>query len=157
MGPRETMSLLDFVKTREGCEHRRRDGTVIAYWDPFGKCFTIGYGSTGPHVTPGLVWTQAQCEADLSRRLDQARAQLLALSPDVEWPEGAQDALTDFVYNVGAGHYRTSQVRQHVEEGDWDGVRAHLLDWESAGGKRLAGLVARREGEAAMIESPLVA
>ena len=146
-----SLALLAFVKAREGCARRLRDGRVIAYWDPYGKCLTIGYGSTGPHVTAGLIWTQEECDADLARRFDQARMQLQALSPHVVWPTGAEDALTDFVYNAGAGHYRESEVRKCAEAGDWPGVRAHLLDWEFAGGKRLAGLVTRREGEAAMI------
>jgi lysozyme len=78
---------------------------------------------------------------------------LLATSPGVAWPDGAQDSLTDFVYNEGIGNYRGSTVRKCVEAGDWAGVKAHLLDWEFAGGKRLGGLVTRREGEAAMIQS----
>lgn len=148
------LTLLAFVKAREGCARRLRDGRVMAYWDPYGKCLTIGYGSTGPHVTAGLTWTQAQCDADLARRLAEACGQLHALSPHVDWPPGAEDAMTDFIYNEGAGRYRGSEVRKCVEAADWAGVRAHLLDWEFAGGKRLAGLVTRREGEVAMLDAP---
>lgn len=151
------MTLLDFVKAREGCEKDNGDGTFTAYWDADGKVWTIGYGTTGPDVFGGVTWTQAQCDAALQRKLDEARRQLLSLSSGVPWPDGAQDALTDFIYNEGAGHYAGSTVRKCVEAGDWAGVRTHLLDWEFAGGKRLAGLVTRREGEAAMIGAPPVA
>jgi len=150
------MTLVDFVKAREGCETARGDGTFAAYWDTAGKVWTIGYGTTGPDIIAGLVWTQAQCDAALLAKLNSARAQLLALSPAVNWPDGAQDALTDFVYNEGSGRYQGSTVRKCVEVGDWAGVRQHLLDWEFAGGKRLGGLVTRREGEAAMIQTPAV-
>ncbi len=142
------MNLVDFVKAREGCEHDNGDGTFSAYWDSSGNVWTIGYGDTGPAVFCGVVWTQAQCDAALIVRLNAARAQLLALSPGVTWPDGSQDSLTDFVYNEGAGNYAGSTVRKCVEAGDWAGVKAHLLDWEFAGGKRLGGLVTRREGEA---------
>jgi lysozyme len=76
------------------------------------------------------------------------------LSPGVTWPPGAEDALTDFVYNEGSGNYANSTVRKCVGAGDWEGVKAHLLDWEYAGGVRLGGLVTRREDEAAMIQVP---
>lgn len=141
------MTLVDFVKLREGC-------SLTAYWDAAGGVWTIGYGDTGPTIVQGLVWSQAQCDAALAARLARARQELLALTPSsVAWPDGAQDALTDFVYNEGSGNYEHSTVRKCVDVGDWDGVRRHLLDWEFAGGKRLGGLVTRREGEAAMIGS----
>jgi lysozyme len=136
--------LADFVKLREGC-------SLVAYFDPDGKVWTIGYGDTGPDIVAGLVWTQAQCDAALAAKLDTARRELLALSPGIAWPAGAEDSLTDFVYNEGSGNYGRSTVRACVQAGDWAGVKAHLLDWEFAGGKRLGGLVTRREGEAAMI------
>jgi lysozyme len=146
------MALIDFVKLREGRATDNHDGTVTAYWDVAGQVYTIGYGTTGPDIVQGLVWTYAQCDAALLAKLTQARQELLALTPSsVVWPAGAQDALTDFVYNEGSGNYQGSTVRKCVDNGDWDGVRRHLLDWEFAGGKRLGGLVTRREGEAAMI------
>lgn len=147
------MNLIDFVKAREGRATDNHDGTVTAYLDTNAKppVPTIGYGTTGPEIVLGLIWTYAQCDAALAVKLDRARAQLLALSPSVTWPAGAQDALTDFVYNEGSGNYQHSTVRKCVEAGDWAGVRAHLLDWEFAGGKRLGGLVTRRVDETAMI------
>jgi lysozyme len=150
------LSLIDFVRAREGYEKDNGDGTYSAYLDTNAKppVWTIGPGITGPNVFAGVTWTRDQCEAALVGKLATARAQLLALSPNVAWPDGAQDALTDFVYNEGSGNYKGSHVRKCVEAGDWAGVRAHLLDWEFAGGKRLGGLVTRREGEAAMIGAP---
>ena len=150
------MSLTDFVMAREGCAHVNDDGSVSAYWDANGKVWTIGYGTTGPGIEQGTTWSKARCVQQLQSRLDAARAQLVALSPHVNWPPGAEDALTDFVYNEGSGNYAGSTVRKCVQAGDWAGVKAHLLDWEYAGGKKLGGLVTRREGEAAMIGAPLV-
>ena len=148
----EPQPLLDFVAAREGCEHDNGDGTFTAYWDSAGAVWTIGFGDTGPDIISGTTWSQSQCTAALAFKLDRARAQLLVLSPAVDWPPGAEDSLTDFVYNEGSGNYEHSTVRKCVEAGDWAGVKTHLLDWEYAGGKRLGGLVTRREGEAAMIQ-----
>lgn len=146
-------SLLAFVKAREGCVKSRGDGTFEAVLDTNANppVWNIGYGTTGPTILPGLVWTQEQCDAALVARLNLAQGRLLVLSPNVQWPPGAEDSLTDFIYNEGSGNYTGSTVRKCVASGDWAGVKAHLLDWEFAGGKRLGGLVTRREGEAAMI------
>ena len=149
-------SLLAFVKAREGCVKDNGDGTFSAVLDTNANppVWNIGYGTTGAGIGPGLVWTQAQCDAALAGRLNLAQGQLLVLSPNIAWPPGAEDSLTDFIYNEGSGNYAGSTVRKCVVSGDWAGVKAHLLDWEFAGGKRLGGLVTRREGEAAMIGSP---
>ena len=149
------MSLVDFVKVREGCQHDNGDGTFTAYWDAAGKVWTIGYGTTGQDIIPGVVWTQAQCDAALLTKLTRARQELLAMTPpSVIWPDGAQDALTDFVYNEGSGNYQGNRrCAKCVDNNDWDGVKHHLLDWEFAGGVKLGGLVTRREGEADMIQS----
>lgn len=147
------MNLVDFVKAREGCATDNHDGTVTAYWDAAGKVWTIGWGTTGSEVSQGTTWSIARCEAALEAKLDRARVQLIALSPGVIWTMGEQDALTDFVYNEGSGNYRSSTVRKCVLAGDWMGVKAHLLDWEFAGGKRLGGLITRREDEATMIDN----
>jgi lysozyme len=136
-------ALLPFVKAREGCK-------LTAYWDSYGNVWTIGYGCTGPDIVEGLVWTQDQADAALVAKLDQANAQLLAISPG-PYIDAAEDALTDFVYNEGSGHYRGSTLRTRVDAQDWASVKSELLKWEFANGKKLAGLVNRREGEAAMV------
>jgi lysozyme len=149
-------TLLAFVKAREGCVKDNGDGTFSAVLDTNANppIWNIGYGTTGYPVGPSTLWTQAQCDAALVTRLTAAQAQLLALSPNVAWPPGAEDSLTDFIYNEGSGNYQGSTVRKCVAAGDWAEVKTHLLDWEFAGGKRLGGLVTRREGEAAMIGGP---
>ena len=145
------VNLLDFVKQREGRARDLRNGTCIAYWDAAGGVWTIGYGTTGWNVKPGTIWTYAQCESALESKLADARRELLSVCRGVTWPDGAQDALTDFVYNVGIGNFQHSKLHACVMAHDWDGVRRHLTDWEYAGGKKLGGLVVRREAEIAMI------
>ena len=47
------------IKPFEGLARKRLDGLIEAYPDPGsgGAPWTIGYGSTGPDITPHTVWT----------------------------------------------------------------------------------------------------
>jgi lysozyme len=146
------MSAVDIARRFEGCERDNGDGTYSSYWDFYGKVWTIGFGTTGAHVTAGLVWTYAQCEEALETRMAEARAELLAISPKVAWVPGAQDALTDFVYNEGIGRYKGSTVRAAAERGDWATVKLRLLDWDEAAGTIMPGLLKRRKAEADLIQ-----
>ena len=87
----------------------------------------------------------------------------LLLGRDVAWAEeavndlvrpalaqGQFDCLVLFVFNVGRAAFGASHVRTRVNEGKFDAVPAELRKWINAGGKRLAGLVKRREAEIAL-------
>ena len=52
------------IKPFEGLAKRLPDGTVTSYPDPGtkGHPWTIGYGSTGPDIQPGTIWTIKKCE-----------------------------------------------------------------------------------------------
>jgi lysozyme len=76
-----------------------------AYPDPDtgAEPWTIGYGCTGPDVRPGVVWTRAEAEAALRRRIDLLQRQLDQLLP--WWREvndARQDVLVNMAYNLGA-------------------------------------------------------
>ena len=73
------------VQTFEGCAEKRADGRFQAYPDPGsgGDPWTIGWGSTGPDVKPGTVWTQAQCDERLLRDLTAFGAKVWALVRDM--------------------------------------------------------------------------
>lgn len=59
-------------------------------------------------------------------------------------------AITDFAYNLGVARYRASTLRKRVDAGDIDGCVAELRKWVYGGGKKLRGLVLRREDEIAL-------
>jgi lysozyme len=64
--------------------------------------WTIGYGCTGADIRPGLVWTKAEADAALTRRIDQVQGQLESLLPwwrEVNDPR--QDVLVNMAYNLG--------------------------------------------------------
>lgn len=148
------LTAIDIAKQFEGCAERQPDGTLKAYWDPLGKCWTIGWGTTGPEIVEGLVWTQAQADEALQARLNEAQAELLQFSPGPLAP-GAEAALTDFIYNEGAGRYEHSTLRTYVDQQLWTAVKLAILQWDIGGGKVEPGLLRRRKAEADLISVSL--
>lgn len=136
------MSAEDLVKEFEGCK-------LVGYPDIKGVP-TIGWGHTGPEVYIGLVWSQAQADEALVHDMAEAALLLQRYSPG-PFAIGALDALTDFVFNEGSGHYRTSTLMTYVNVQNWSAVKAELLKWDYAGAQVVEGLEKRREAEAALI------
>lgn len=61
--------------------------------------------------------------------------------------DGQFDALVSFTFNLGAGALQRSTLRRKVNREEHDDVPAEFMKWVWAGGKRLQGLVRRREAE----------
>ena len=137
---------LALVKQFEGCR-------LKAYPDPAtnGDPWTIGYGSTGPHVHPGLTITQAEADALLAKDLARFEAGVEQVAP------GATDnqfaALVAFAFNLGLGALSGSTLLKKHKAGDYAGAQAEFGKWVKAGGKVLPGLVKRRAAEAALYGS----
>lgn len=56
-------------------------------------------------------------------------------------------AITDYVYNLGIGRLQTSTLRIKINQEMWDEVPFQLSRWVYGGGKKLKGLVLRRQAE----------
>lgn len=117
---------------------------------------TIGYGFTyyrdGTPVTlmdPGMTLEAAE---ELLLHLITVKYMPAAqtLVPTADTP-GRIAALTDFVYNLGAGALRASTLRQRALAGLWEEIPAQLARWTRGDGKVLPGLVRRRAAEAAYV------
>ena len=63
---------------------------------------------------------------------------------------GQFDALVSFAFNVGAGGLQRSMLHRKVNREEHALVPAELLKWVWAGGRKLKGLVRRREAEAVL-------
>lgn len=137
------MNAEGLARQFEGCR-------LTAYQDIAGV-WTIGYGHTGKEVHRGVVWTQEQADDALKHDLLCAETLLLTYSPNVAQMPGAFDALTDFVFNLGVGNYRTSTLCKYVNAGSWEAVKKELLIWDHSNGRVVNGLLARRTAEAAII------
>lgn len=138
-------ACLALTKASEGCVLR-------AYPDPGsgGDPFTVGWGATGPDVKRGTVWTQKQADDRLVADLTRAGASVTALVDGHPTTQGQFDAMTDFVFNVGAGALRSSKLLAKHLAGDFDGAAAEFGRWTYASGKQLPGLIKRRAAEAAL-------
>lgn len=138
------------IQRFEGCAKKRADGTFEAYPDPGtgGDPWTIGWGATGKSIGPGTIWTQAQCDARLEADLARYSADVGRAIGDAPTSQQQFDALVSFHYNTGA-IARATLTKLH-KAGDHAGAAAEFGKWVHAGGRRLAGLVRRREAEAAL-------
>ncbi len=61
--------------------------------------------------------------------------------------DGQFDALVSFTFNLGSGALQRSTLRRKVNREEHDEVPPQFLRWVWAGGRRLRGLVKRREEE----------
>ena len=92
------------IQQFEGCARRRSDGRFDAYPDPGtgGDPWTIGWGSTGPGVVPGLIWAQAECDERFARDLDRFVCGVERAIGAAPTRQNQFDALVSFHYNTGA-------------------------------------------------------
>jgi GH24 family phage-related lysozyme (muramidase) len=128
------------IRLAEGCK-------LQSYWDPYGKCWTIGFGRAHG-VTQGQTITYDQAVAFLAEDC----AAILPLVSGRPLVEAAM--LVSFGYNCGVGALRRvlSGDISVAHEEFW-AVDQNLVFGESSGGRILTGLQARRELEAALIEA----
>lgn len=139
---------LALTKQFEGLE-------LKAYQDSVGV-WTIGYGHTGADVKPGLTITEEQAS--------------VLLAADVAWAvtcvnksvksainQNQFDAMVDFVFNLGCAAFGQSTLLRMVNAGDFVGAAGQFLRWNKAGGKVLAGLTKRRQGEMALFQKVILA
>lgn len=138
------------IKQFEGCAKKQPDGSFVAYPDPGsgGDPWTIGWGTTGADVKPGLVWTQQQCDARLDADLTTFAAKVSAAIGTAPTSQHQFDALVSFAYNVGVANLQSSTLLRLHKAGDFAGAAAQFGRWNKAAGRVLPGLVKRRAAEA---------
>lgn len=89
--------------------------------------------------------TQEQAEQWLTEDLQPAIVDANQLCPGLNAYQLA--ALASFVYNLGAGRLKASTLRRRINAKQWDEVPREFRKWVYGGGKKLPGLVARRDDE----------
>jgi lysozyme len=147
---------LALIKSFEGCAKKLPDGRFTAYPDPGsgGDPWTIGWGSTGPGIHKGTIWTQAECDARLDADAQAFAAKVDRLLGDTPTTPGQFSAMTAFAYNVGIGNFGTSTLLKMHRAGNYAGAARQFGLWTRAAGRVLPGLVKRRAAEAALYELP---
>ena len=138
------------IKSFEGCAKKRADGMVEAYPDPGsgGDPWTIGWGSTGPDIKRGTVWTQAQCDEQFTQHVARFADGIARNLGGAATTQHQFDAMVSLHYNTGA-LLASTLFRLH-KAGDHAGAQAQFARWNKASGKVMAGLVRRRAAEAAL-------
>lgn len=116
---------------------------------------TVGYGHVVLDGEPErLAGGIDEDEAEDLLRLDAGIAERAVLRLiAVPLTDGQFDALVSFVFNVGAGGLQRSTLRRKVNRDEHSAVPAEFMKWIWAGGRKLKGLVRRREAEARIYAS----
>ncbi len=117
---------------------------------------TIGYGHVVlDHEDFSGGVTEAEGENLLRQDVTVAEQAVLRLI-NVPLTDGQFDALVSFTYNLGSGALQRSSLRRVVNRNHHTDVPRQLRRWVYAGGKRLKGLVWRREAEARLYDGIIV-
>ena len=136
--------LLEKLMEMEGCK-------LAAYRDAAGVP-TIGYGHTAG-VRMGDRISQQQAKALLRQDAEAVMRQVRAL--DVARTEAQLEALTSFAFNLGIARLRSSTLLKVIRQGgSKQAIQREFKRWVYAGGRKLSGLVKRREWEASHFFAP---
>jgi lysozyme len=152
LGRRVSKAAVDLLHEFESCR-------LTAYPDPGsadGRPWTIGWGSTGAGIGPGVVWTQEQADARFLSDLAKFEDGVTRLIGSAPTSQGQFDALVCIAYNIGLdedadtiaeGLGDSTLLRKH-KAGDFEGAAEAFRSWRFNDGRELRGLVRRRAAEA---------
>lgn len=144
-----------FIEPFEGYARRLPDGRCQAYPDPAtkGPPWTIGFGTTGPDVRPGVVWSRAYAEQRCDSHLIEFSLGLIEQSPTlVDASPQRFAAVLSFAYNCGLRNYRISTLKRRIDQGNWAEASREILKWNKAAGRVLPGLTRRRKAESELLK-----
>jgi len=116
---------------------------------------TIGYGATYYEDGTRVTLLDAPITRERAIALLQWMVRtvylptVMRLCPGIDNPNRLA-ALIDFTFNLGGNALKNSSLRRKVNAGMWIAVPTELRKWVMAAGKRLRGLVIRREAEATL-------
>ena len=140
-----SQKIKQLMKGWEGCK-------LTAYRCPAGV-LTIGYGHTGPDVTPGKRITQEEADRLFDTDVRKFAAKVAPLFAGVTLNNNQFDALVSLSYNIGSLSVKAPTLLRKVKGNPNDpSIRAEFLKHVNArvNGvlKQLPGLVKRRTAEA---------
>lgn len=140
---------INLIKSFEGC-------SLKPYLCPAGLP-TIGWGHLiKPKEAAKFAAGITQEQADTLLLLDLAITEQ-AVDRLINVPlNGNQfDSLVSFIFNLGAQRLQAGTLRQKLNRGDYEGAAAEFSKWIWGGGKKLPGLIRRREAERALFCTPM--
>lgn len=132
---------------------KRHEGLRLKAYTCSAGVWTIGYGHTGPDVTPDLLITKEHADRLLAE--DVADAEKGVFTRLKTPPTQNQfDAMVSLAFNIGVGAFAKSTVLRLYNAGDTLGASKAFALWNKAGGKENKGLLKRRLAEAELFLEP---
>ena len=122
---------------------------LVAYDDGVGV-WTIGFGTikypNGVRVKKGDTCTLEQAKEYMRHDLIEFEH---TVNSSVRAPlnQNQFDALVSLAYNIGSNAFKSSTLVKKLNAGDYKGAASQFDVWINAGGKRMQGLVNRRDRE----------
>jgi len=135
--------IVAFIRDYEKCK-------LKAYMPTPNDRPTLGWGSTGPDIKLGMVWTQAIADARFSHDLDRFSTGVSGAIGRAPTTQGQFDALVSFAYNCGLAALNSSTLLKLHKAGEHDAAAGQFGRWSKQAGVTLKGLVKRRAAEAAI-------
>jgi GH24 family phage-related lysozyme (muramidase) len=135
---------LALIKQFEGCR-------LTAY-----KCqsseqyYTIGYGHYGADVTQGMAITQEQADNLLLKDCDKFVEHVNTYMDKYNFNQNQFDSLVSFAFNIGNINQLTNNGARSISE-----ISSKIPEYCNSGGKKLAGLVTRRNKEKKLFDTPV--
>lgn len=115
---------------------------------------TIGYGSTGTHVKRGMTVTREEGEALLRYDLLRFERGVEVLTQGVPTTDNQFAAMVSLAFNIGLAAFTKSTVLKQHRKGNRQRAAAAFLLWIKGGGRKLPGLVRRRNAERKLYLTP---
>lgn len=124
----------------------QHEGLVLGtYVDPVG-ILTSCYGHTGKELKLNQRFTEVQCLDQLAEDLSKHNKEMLKYIK-VPMSDEEHAAYLSFSYNVGVGNFKSSTLLKLLNKEKRVEACNQLTNWVFAKGKKLKGLVNRREEE----------
>ena len=122
---------------------------LVAYDDGVGV-WTIGFGTikypNGTRVKKGDTCTLDQAKEYMRHDLIEFEHTVNS-SVKVPLNQNQFDALVSLAYNIGSNAFKSSTLVKKLNTGDYQGAADQFNVWVNGGGKRMQGLVNRRDKE----------
>lgn len=124
----------------------QHEGLVLgSYIDPVG-ILTSCYGHTGSGLRLNQKFTESQCLEQLHSDLSKHDREMMR-HVKVPLSNEEHSAYLSFSYNVGVGNFKSSTLLKLLNKEKRVDACNQLTNWVFAKGKKLRGLVNRREEE----------
>lgn len=126
------------------------EGKRLAAYDDGVGIWTIGFGTikypNGVRVKKGDTCTLDQAKEYMRHDLIEFE-HTVNISVKVPLNQNQFDALVSLAYNIGSSAFKSSTLVKKLNTGDYQGAADQFNVWVNAGGKRMQGLVNRRDRE----------